>query len=242
MSPDRIIVVDNDSRQITLLRQILTQSGYEMLVANTGEKAIQSVAEEQPDLVILEIFLPGSMDGFELARRVREFSGIPLIILSSRNQTEDMLRGFEAGADDYITKPFNTKILLARLSAVLKRCQGAVMPFTQVEIVCDHLKINLPRRQVTIDGEEIYLTETEYNLLLELARHCNQVLLHEYLLTTVWGAKFRSEVDYLRSYVHVLRRKLEGNSAHPRLIISKSGVGYMLVAGADALPAKNSGD
>jgi two-component system KDP operon response regulator KdpE len=231
MNPDRIVIVDSDPKHVSLLRQTLITAGCDVLVANNAEKAIQLIAQDQPDLVLLEIDLQGDMDGFVLTRRVREFSEIPVVILSARTQAEDVLRGFDAGADDYITKPFHAKILLARLRVVLKRCRGGGLPSSETEIDCAHFKINLPRRQVTIDGEEIYLSETEYNLLLELARHCNQVLLHEQLLTAVWGPKFRNEVDYLRSYVHTLRRKLESNPTNPRAIISKPGVGYMLVSG-----------
>ena len=231
MKPECIIVVDNDPKHISLVRQLLLTAGYDVLAANNGEKAIQLVAQEQPILVICEINLQGNMDGFELISRIREFSGIPIIILSTTTTTEIILRAYNTGVDDYITKPFNTKILLARINVILKRCRGVVPASTNTEIICSSFKINLPRRQVTVDSEEIYLSETEYNLLLEFATHSNQVLLHEHLLSAVWGPNFRHEIDYLRSYVHTLRRKLETNPSHPRVIISKPGLGYMLVSG-----------
>ena len=171
--------------------------------------------------------LPGPTDGFAVTRRVREFSDLPIVALSPSAESADILRAFDAGVDDYITRPFDPKILLARLRAVLKRSRGVIA--VPVEIVCEPLVIDQAARRVTIDGTEVYLTETEYNLLLELARHRNQVLLHEQLLVAVWGANFRTEIDYLRSYIHILRRKLEANPAQPRLILSRPGVGYMLV-------------
>jgi two-component system KDP operon response regulator KdpE len=140
----------------------------------------------------------------------------------------DILRGFEAGADDYITKPFSSKVLLARIHAVLKRRQAELPPSSPVQIECGDLFIDLARRQVKIAGREIYLTPTEYSLLYELASHPNQVMLHEQLLTKVWGEEYRSDVDYLRSYIHYLRKKLETDPANPCLIVSSPGIGYML--------------
>ena len=227
MSPDRILIVDKEPKNITLVRQVLSAAGYIVLAARKGEQAIQMVAREQPALLLLETALPGALDGFTVARRVREFSDLPVVVLACSAESEDILRAFDAGVDDYITKPFDPRILLARLRAVLRRSRGNVS--VPAEITCDNLVIDLAARRVTIDGAEIYLTETEYNLLLELARHRNQVLLHEQLLVAVWGAKFRTEIDYLRSYIHILRRKLEPNPAQPQLILSRPGVGYMLV-------------
>lgn len=227
MSPDRILIVDKEPKSLTLARQVLSAAGYVVLVARKGEQAIQMVAQDQPALLLLEVCLTGPLDGFAVTRRIRDFSDLPIIVLSSSGESADILRAYDAGVDDYITKPFDPKILLAHLRAVLKRARGnAAVP---AEIVCDNLIINQAARRVTIEGAEIYLTETEYNLLLELARHRNQVLLHEQLLVAVWGANFRTEIDYLRSYIHILRRKLEPNPAQPRLILSRPGVGYMLV-------------
>jgi two-component system KDP operon response regulator KdpE len=235
MTHDRILIVDGVSKSVHLLRQILTGAGYAALVTNKGEQAIQIVAEEQPALVLTDSYLPGDIDGYALVRRIREFSDIPVIILSASAETGDILHGFEAGADDYISKPFDSKILLARVKAVLKRCAGDVA--TPVEIICDNLVINQASRQVTLNGLHIYLTETEYNLLLELARHHNKVMLHEQLLMAVWGPQFRNDVNYLRSYIHILRRKLESDPTQPQLIISRPGIGYMLVSN----PAEGSG-
>ncbi len=228
MSPDRILLVDHEPKSLALARQLLAAAGYIVLPARKGEQAVQLAAREQPALLLLDAGLPGSLDGCAILRRVREFSDMPVIVLSGSAESVDILRAFDAGADDYITRPFDLKILLARLRAVLKRSRGGTA--VPAQIVCNNLIIDQAARRVTIDGIEIYLTETEYNLLLELARHRNQVLLHEQLLVAVWGAKFRTEIDYLRSYIHILRRKLEPDPAQPRLILSRPGVGYMLVS------------
>ena len=231
MKPDRVLAVEPDPKFSSLVRQVLLSGEYGVLAATNGERAIQMTAQEQPDLVLLELTLPGELTGFDVIHRIREFSEVPILILSVRTDPEDMVRGFDLGADDYITKPFHARLLLARIRAVLKRWHRTETRTPLADIVCDRLIINLPCRKVTVDDVEIYLTETEYNLLLELAKHSNQVLTHQQLLTAVWGTDYRFEVDYLRSYIHILRRKLESNPANPKIILSKQGVGYMVVSG-----------
>jgi two-component system KDP operon response regulator KdpE len=162
----------------------------------SGESAIEIAALEQPDLILLDIILPGTMDGYQVAARLRDFSDVPIIMLTAKVRETDMLHGFDMGADDYITKPFSSKELLARIRAVLKRSQSEQAQGTPAVIVCGDLHIDLARRRVTIAEREIYLTPTEYNLLHELATHPNQVLFHEHLLTRVWGAEYRDDLDY----------------------------------------------
>jgi two-component system KDP operon response regulator KdpE len=236
INSENVLIVDPEPKWVSLVRQILADAGYAVLVANKGERAVQLAAKERLALILLEARLPGEMDGFEVARRIRDFSDVPMIMLSSSAESEDILRGFDVGADDFITKPFDPKILLARLRAILFRYHGreAVL----AEIVCDNLVINQASRRVTLDGLEVYLTETEFNLLLVLARHRNQVLLHEQLLVAVWGTDSRTELDNLRSYIHILRRKLESKPSQPRLIISRSGIGYMLVSNQSEVSKK----
>jgi two-component system KDP operon response regulator KdpE len=228
MIPDCILVVDPEPKWVSLVSQILTAAGYAVISANRGERVIRLVEQEQPALVLLEGQLPGEVDGFEVLVALREISTIPVIMLGASTATEDILHGFEAGADDYITKPFDSKILLARIRAVLTRYRGRTI--APPVIILNNLVIDLAKRVVILNGSEIYLTETEFNLLLELARRPNQVLLHEQLLMAVWGADFRNELDYLRSFIHILRRKLERNPAQPSLIISRPGVGYILIS------------
>lgn len=226
MAFDKIIVLDPESKSMHLLRQILTGAGYAVLATNKGERAIQLAADEQPDLVLTEACRAGDLDGIELVRRIRQFSEVPVIVLDGVPSTECELSAFDAGADDYLTKPYDARVLLARVKAALKRRPQT--PGAPVVITCRDLEINQASRQVRLSGMEIYLTETEYNLLLELARHRDKVLLHEQLLVAVWGPNFRGEINYLRSYVHMLRRKLEANPGDPHLIVSRPGIGYML--------------
>jgi DNA-binding response OmpR family regulator len=222
----RILIVDDEPRVVHLLKELLGAAGFENLVAWSGESAIETVALEQPDLVLLDIILPGAIDGYQVAKRLREFTNVPIIMVTAKVHESDMLHGFAVGADDYIAKPFSSKELLARINAVLKRSQDRKN--TLSEIVCGDVRIDLARRRVMIDEREITLTPTEYNLLYELAIHPNRVLFHEHLLTKVWGAEYRDELDYLRSYIHYLRRKLEVDPAKPKIIISSPGVGYMI--------------
>jgi two-component system KDP operon response regulator KdpE len=227
-SKTRILILDDEPKLVHLVREVLTATGYDVLSAFTGEHAIELAALEQPDLIILDLILTGSLDGYAVARRLREFSNVPIIMLTAKVRESDKLHGFDVGADDYITKPFSSKELLARVRAVLKRSQSEVAPPIKTELICGNLHIDLSRRLVTLSGREIHLTPTEYSLLHELAIHANQVMLHEQLLTAVWGPEYRNDVDYLRAYIHYLRQKIEPDPADPRIIVRCPGVGYML--------------
>jgi two-component system KDP operon response regulator KdpE len=227
MTEARILVVDDEPKLGRLVREVLTATGYAVMYTGSGENAVEMTALEKPDLILLDIVLSGAMDGYEVARRVREFSDVPIIMLTAKARESDLLHGFDVGADDYLTKPFSSKELLARVRAVLKRSRREASAETR--IACGELQIDLARRQVTVSGRVIQLTPTEYNLLLELAQHRNQVLLHEQLLSAVWGAEYRDDVDYLRAYVRYLRQKLEPDPAQPKMIVTSQGVGYMLV-------------
>jgi len=224
-----ILIVDDEPKVVHLVREILTASGFEVLAAYNGEHAIETVAIEAPDLILLDIVLSGAMDGYQVAQRLREFTNIPIIMLTARVREPDLLRGFEVGADDYITKPFNSKELLARVRAVLKRSESNTSTPSRRELICGELRIDLARRRVSVRGAEVHLTETEYNLLHNLALHPNQVVLHEQLLEAVWGSEYRDDIDYLRAYVRFLRQKIELDPADPQIIQRCPGVGYMLV-------------
>jgi two-component system KDP operon response regulator KdpE len=227
MTEARILVVDDEPKLVRLVREVLTATGYAVMSTCSGENAVEMAALEKPDLILLDIVLSSAMDGYEVARRVREFSDVPIIMLTARARESDLLHGFDVGADDYLTKPFSSKELLVRVRAVLKRTHRET--FTETEIICGELQIDLARRQVTVSGKQVQLTPTEYNLLLQLAQHRNQVLLHEELLTSVWGAEYRDDIDYLRAYIRYLRQKLEPDPARPKMIVTSQGVGYMLV-------------
>jgi two-component system KDP operon response regulator KdpE len=223
---ERILVVDDQPRVVRLVRQVLGAVGYEVLSASDGEAAIEMAALEQPDLVLLDILLPDSADGYEICSRLREFSDVPVIMLTAKAQESDMLRGFDVGADDYLTKPFSAKELVARVRAVLRRSQYAegISPVLK----CGDLEVDHARRTVRVRGELVSLTRTEYALLRQLALNPNCVLLHQDLLTTVWGPEYRDDIDYLRAYIYHLRRKLEVDSSSPRYIVTAPGIGYML--------------
>ncbi len=223
-----ILVVDDEPKLVRLVTEVLTAMGFAVLSTAQGGEAIEIVAMGQPDLMILDIALAGKIDGFEVAHRVREFSNIPIIMLTAKARESDLLQGFEVGTDDYLTKPFSAKELLARIRALLNRARFEAIAPTQASIQCGPLRIDLTRRRVTVNGQGVHLTRTEYNLLRELATHPNRVLLHEELLTAVWGFEYRNDLDYLRAYVRYLRRKLESEPDSPQLIITYPGVGYML--------------
>jgi two-component system KDP operon response regulator KdpE len=236
MTQTRILVVDDEPKLVHLMREVLAATDFAVLSTGRGEGAIEMVALERPDLVLLDIVLSGTIDGYEVARRVREFSDVPIIMLTAKARESDLLRGFDSGADDYLTKPFSSKELLARVRAVLKRTRRESTTPAEVDIVCGDLRIELARRRVTVAGREVRLTPTEYNLLHELATHRNQILLHTQLLTAVWGAEYRDDLDYLRAYVRYLRQKIEADPANPKLIVTSSGVGYMLVCPESQAP------
>jgi len=229
MSEARILVVDDEPKLVRLVREVLTAIGFDVMSTGSGENAVEMAALERPDLIVLDVVLSGAMDGYEVTRRVREFSDVPIIMLTAKVREADLLRGFDVGADDYLTKPFSSKELLARVRAVLKRARREPAAPVESEIVCGELRIDLARRHVTVAGKQVQLTPTEYNVLHELASHRNQVLLHEQILTAVWGTEYRDDLDYLRAYIRYLRQKLEPDPANPKLIVTSPGVGYMLV-------------
>ena len=225
----QVLIVDDDPKLVHLVREVLNATGYDVIAASSGDRAIEMVALEQPDLILLDIMLSGPVDGYEVSRRVREFTDVPIIMLTAKVKESDILRGFDSGADDYITKPFSSKELLVRVRAVIKRARGAQAAPTESEIICGDLHIDLARHRVKVGEREIHLTATEYKLLYELATNHDQVLLHDQLLTAVWGVEYRDDLDYLRTYIYHLRKKIETDPANPQLIIRCPGVGYMLV-------------
>ena len=224
---ETILVVEDEPRVMRLVSEVLKAVGYQVIAVSSGQGAIEAVALEQPDLVLLDILLPNGPDGYEACRRIREFSDVAVIMLTAKAQESDMLRGFEVGADDYLTKPFSAKELVARVRAVLRRAQHAGEA-TMPTLTCGELEIDLARRVVKVRGEQVQLTRPEYALLSQLAANANRVLVHEDLLAAVWGAEYRNDVDYLRAYVHYLRHKLEADPSNPQYILTSQGVGYML--------------
>ena len=223
------MVVDDEPRLVRLVHQVLTAVGYKVLSAGDGQEALETLAVEQPDLILLDILLPGGMDGYEICSRVREFSAVPIIMLTAKAQEVDMLHGFDVGADDYLTKPFSAKELIARVKAVLRRSElPAKEALTTADFVCGDLVISFARHKIKVRGQETSLTPTEFRLLQQLALNADRVMLHDDLLSKVWGPEYRDDIDYLRVYVRHLRRKIEKNPSEPRHILTTPGVGYML--------------
>ena len=227
MANERILVVDDDPLILRLVRTNLDRAGYRVLTAVDGQQALDTAASELPDLVILDLMLP-KMDGYEVCRRIREFSLVPVVMLTARGEQVDKLRGFEMGADDYLTKPFAPAELLARVQAVLRRSQQAAPPATASVVTCGDITVDFVRRRVTVNGEAVKLTPTEFKLLQQLALNAGKVLSHTDLLTKVWGPEYRDDRDYLWAYVRHLRRKLEPDPERPVHILSEPGVGYVL--------------
>ena len=227
---DRIAVVDDDPLIVRLVRLHLEKAGYQVETASDGEAGLELVATSLPDLVILDLMLP-KLDGYEVCRRIREFSLVPVVMLTAKGEQVDKLRGFEMGADDYLTKPFAPQELLARILAVLRRSRFGQTPAASGLAQCGGIAMDLVRRRVTLDGEPVKLTPTEFKLLQQLLTNRGKVMSHTELLTNVWGPEYRDDRDYLWAYVRHLRRKLEPEPDHPKYIRSEPGVGYVMDCG-----------
>ncbi len=228
MKKTRILVVDDELSIVKLLRTTLEARGFEVLTALNGAEAIHVFEKELPDLVILDIMMP-KMDGFEVCRQLREWSQVPVIMLSAKGDEKDKVKCLDIGADDYITKPFGQEELLARVKAVLRRSQVVTAaPLNQPRYVNGDLEINFAQRRATLSGQEIKLTPTEYSLLQELALNAGKVLTHTHLLNKVWGAEYRDERQYLHVFIRRLRDKIESDTANPRYIKTVHAVGYQL--------------
>jgi two-component system KDP operon response regulator KdpE len=224
----RVLIVDDEPQIRRLLRVSLAAQGYTVSETALGCEALTRVAADHPDLLLLDLGLP-DMDGQEVIARLREWSDVPIIVLSVREREKDKVAALDAGADDYINKPFGMDELLARIRAALRhRLQADVKEpvFRSGDVMVD-----LGRRVVTVAGREVRLTPKEYDLLRVLASHAGKVLTHQQLLRAVWGPGYTTEAQYLRVYVAQLREKLEADPSQPRLIVTEPGVGYRLREG-----------
>ena len=220
----RILVVDDETSIRRYLRTALSAQGFAVFEAADGQEAIKAVVSHHPDLIILDLGLP-DFDGVEVTRRLREWSQTPIIILSVREAENDKIAALDAGADDYLTKPFGTGELMARLRAALRRMASKTDdPILQV----DKLKMDMSRRLVTVDGNQISLTPTEYEILRLLLQSAGKVLTHRQLLRQVWGTAYENEMRILRVNISNLRRKIEPDPSRPHYLITELGVGYRL--------------
>lgn len=222
----KILVVDDEPDVVKVVRMSfqVQEPAWDVLEAYDGEEALSIVEQEHPDLILLDIMMP-EMSGFDVLKELRLFSDVPVVMLTAKGDEIDRVAGLNLGADDYITKPFGHLELLARVRAVLRRAQGMPLahelPFTSGDI-----HIDFERRQVTVEGQPVSLTGTEYRLLYHLARNAGQVLTHETLLARVWGREYTDEIDYLKVYISRLRSKLEKDPRNPQRILTEYGVGY----------------
>jgi len=222
-----IVVIEDDSQICRFLRTSLRVQGFQVIEAGTGERGVVEIGTRKPELVILDLGLPG-MDGIEVIRKVREWSAVPIIVLSARSQESNKIAALDAGADDYLTKPFSIGELLARIRVSLRR--AAQLAGTGVETVfrVGDLQVDLSRRRVHLGEQEIQLTPIEYRLLAVLIHHAGKVLTHRQLLLDVWGPAYVEHAHYVRIYMGQLRRKLEADPTHPRYLLTEAGVGYRL--------------
>jgi two-component system KDP operon response regulator KdpE len=224
-----VLVIEDDAQIRRFLRASLASQGYRLMEAVTGEEGIRLAASHRPDLIILDLGLP-DMDGLRVARGIRKIAATPIVILSARGRECDKIDALDAGADDYVTKPFGVGELLARMRVALRHAaREGLNPEDEPVFEVADLHVDLVRRHVRLRGEEIHLTPIEYKILAALVRHAGRVITHRQLLHEVWGPSFGDQTHYLRVYMQQLRKKLEDTPAHPRYLRTESGVGYRLV-------------
>ena len=224
--PLSILIIEDEPEIVRFLRAALSSAGYEPRAAATGADALRDAATLPPDLVILDLGLP-DLDGVEVTRRLREWSQVPIVVLSARGQDRDKIRALDAGADDYLTKPFSVGELLARLRVAHRHALDAALPAEPV-VEIGGLRIDRARREVTLDGTAIHLTPIEFQLLMTLARAPGRVMTHDQLLGAVWGPRHTQQPHHLRVHMANLRHKLEPVPSRPRYLLSEPGVGYRL--------------
>lgn len=232
MRKQLVLVVDDEPAIVRLTRARLQADDLAVVTAASGTEALSLVDRERPDLVILDVMMP-EMDGFETLRRIRQHSTVPVIMLTARGSDPDKLRGFEFGADDYLTKPFNPDELAARVQALLRRSAGMVAAANSI-LSYPGVTIDLDQRMVTVKGEEVRLSRTEWELLSQLASNAGKVMLHGELLSRIWGPEFRDEVHYLRTWVSRIRAKIDPDGGDDPLIQTFPGIGYRMVSPPEA--------
>lgn len=226
MAGERILLVEDEARYRRLVQFNLETNGHNVSCAATGDEALKTFAQEMPDMVILDIMLPG-MDGFEVCRRIREMSTVPIIMLTALGSDGDKVKGLRLGADDYITKPFSAHELLARVEAVFRRTQFSQLPPDQVLLSFGDLHMDLSKMEVTLGKREVELSPTEYRVLQFLAINGGRVLTQDDILENVWGVDYRGDHEVLRVAIWRLRNKLNDDPHHPQYITTMPGVGYL---------------
>jgi DNA-binding response OmpR family regulator len=225
----RILVVDDEPRMIGFIRMNLELEGHQVVEAHNGLEALELIRTQLPDVVLLDVMMP-EMDGFETLRLLREFSSVPVIMLTAKGDENDKVYGLELGADDYVTKPFGPRELSSRIKAVLRRAEmPSTSPDQAVLRIDERLSVDFNQREVIVNGEHIKLRPTEYRLLYHLIENAGWTVPHDQLLAKVWGYEYRDEAHYVRLYVNYLREKIEEDPANPKYILTERGVGYRFV-------------
>ena len=222
-----ILIVEDESQMRRFLRTALAAQDFRTVEAATGKEALAVMTTHNPDAVLLDLGLPDA-DGIELTRSVREWSRVPIVVISARGRESDKVAALDAGADDYLTKPFGMNELLARIRVALRHAAQAGTETSDTVLEVGPLRVDQPRREVTVAGNEVHLTPIEYRLLTLLARNAGKVLTHRQILKEVWGATYAGETHYLRVFMAQLRRKIEADPARPRLLLTEPGVGYRM--------------
>jgi len=224
----KILVVDDDPAFVRLVEQVLTQKGYEVLSAGSGEKGLRLLFAHRPDMVLLDVVMPG-MDGWQTCSRIRDISDIPIIMLTGKQKSEeDIVHGLDYGADEYLIKPVGSKELVARVRAILRRAELPSSPEAGRGITYSDgfLTVDIAQRKVIVNGERVRLTPTEFRLLALLLQNAGRILTHKQLLEGVWGWEYIDDLDYVRIYIWHLRQKIEPDPTQPKYIITEPGVGY----------------
>jgi len=228
----KVVVADDDPQLLRLVTRNLQLEGYDVVSASDGQQALEQIEATAPDLALLDVMMP-RLDGFSVCERVREFSSLPIIMVTARGQDQDKVRGLDLGADDYLTKPFSVEELLARVRAVLRRSQFGNAELAQglrtIATVGD-LSVDYAQHLVRLHGEEIAVTPTEFRMLAYLMQNAGRVVTQDLLLEHVWGPEYIGESHMLQVNINRLRRKIEQDVAHPRYVLTKVGVGYLLPA------------
>jgi len=226
--PNKILIVDDDPMLSELIGYNLESEGYAIVRAQDGREGLAKFETEQPDLVILDVSMP-KLNGWEVCERIRAVSDTPVMMLTAQGREEDIVRGLDLGADDYLTKPFQVRVLLARIRAALRRAHLSPEPKPEITYADDYLVIDLADRRVTVDGEVTKLTPTEYKLLAFLVENKGRILTFRQILENVWGFEYIDDIDYLRVYIWHLRKKLERDSKNPVYLLNELSTGYRFV-------------
>ena len=223
--PSRVLVVDDEPQITRVLRTVLGSQGYQVRTAGEGEAALTNFREWKPELVITDLYMP-HMDGVELCKRIRMISSVPIIVLSVKGEERAKVEALDAGADDYVTKPFGTDELLARVRASLRRASAATADSELTAIDAGDFKVDLDSRRILARGQEVRLTPKEFDLFVYMARHPSRVISHKTLLEAVWGEASQEQPEYLRVFMGQLRKKLEPDPSNPRYLVTEPWVGY----------------